>query len=89
EFLKPVITDYEEWEVIFGEPDSLIFTFPEIDYTGAKYKANLYIKWGENFKTKGGQKQKAGIPLPKIESLKNRKFWYSFNPSSDLLSNIF
>jgi len=89
EFLKPVVTNYENLKSIKIEPDMSVFVYPEIDYSKTKYKANDYIVWGKNLKTKGGQKQEAGIPLPKIKSLRGRKYWYSFQPSDDLLSNVF
>jgi hypothetical protein len=88
-FLKPVITNYENVDFIKIEPDQLIFLYPEVPYKETNYVANFYIKWGENYKTKGGQKQEAGIPLPKIQSLKGRKYWYSFKPSEELLAKIF
>ncbi|MEM5810090.1 MAG: hypothetical protein QW156_04360, partial [Candidatus Aenigmatarchaeota archaeon] len=88
-FLKPVITEYEEWEKISGEPDALVFVFPEVDYRKTSFKACEYIDWGKKLKTKGKQKQEANIPLPNAPSLKGRKFWYSFQPNPVLLSNIF
>ncbi|NPV10410.1 MAG: hypothetical protein HPY57_01280 [Ignavibacteria bacterium] len=87
-FLKPVITEYEDWTFISGYPDSLILIFPEINYKKVDFKAKDYIKYGEKMTSKGKQKQAAGIPLPLISSLKGRKFWYSFIPSIPL-SNIF
>jgi len=88
-FLKPVITSYEETKNINIEPDMLVFLYPEINYKKNKYVANKYIEWGKKQKTKGRQKQSPGISLPRIESLKNRKYWYSFKISNDLLAKIF
>lgn len=89
QFLKPVITDFENWHKIIGMPETMIFCYPEIDYKKSHYKANEYIKYGKNLKSKGKQKQKAGLLLPEIQSLKNRKYWYSFIPQFELSSNIF
>ncbi|MFC1568298.1 Eco57I restriction-modification methylase domain-containing protein [Candidatus Margulisiibacteriota bacterium] len=42
-----------------------------------------YISWGEKQKTRKRQKTKAGIPWPKTETVKNRKYWYSI-PENNL-----
>ncbi|MEO0160406.1 MAG: DNA methyltransferase, partial [candidate division WOR-3 bacterium] len=55
-FLKPVITEYEDWTFISGYPDSLIFIFPEINYKKVDFKAKDYIKYGEKMTSKGKQK---------------------------------
>jgi len=89
EFLKPVIIEYEEFKKINVEPNGLIFVYPEIEYTKTLYKANEYIKWGRDLRSKGRQKQKKGIPLPQIRSLQNKKYWYAFKPNLKLQSNVF
>jgi hypothetical protein len=89
EFLKPVITEFENCKKIGIEPNLSVFMYPEINLGQKTYKANDYIEWGKNVKSQGRQKQKAGIPLPKLRSLEGRKYWYSFNPSKKLLSNLF
>ncbi|MDA3887162.1 MAG: Eco57I restriction-modification methylase domain-containing protein [Candidatus Delongbacteria bacterium] len=48
-----------------------------------------YIKWGETQKTKKKQKTKAGIPWNKVESVKNRKFWYSIPEKNLLTTKLF
>ena len=89
DLLKPVVTQFENCKDIKLEPDFFVFLYPEIKLSEKNFKANAYIKWGQHVKSKGGQKQKAGISLPKLKSLEGRKYWYSFNPSEKLLSNIF
>ena len=50
-----------------------------------------YILWGESQKTSARQKSKAGVPWPKVPSVKNRRYWYSIQaiPPADLICNRF
>jgi len=52
-------------------------------------KVLSYIEWGEKQVTRKGQKTKAGIPWNKVESVKNRKYWYSIPKNNLLPTNIF
>lgn len=42
-----------------------------------KTGALRYIQWGEKQKTKPGQKEKGGTPFPEVDTVRNRKLWFS------------
>jgi type I restriction enzyme M protein len=42
-----------------------------------KTGAMRYIRWGEKQKTKPGQKEKGGTPFPEVDTVRNRKLWFS------------
>jgi len=49
--------------------------------------AKKYVEWGARQKTRGRQQVKAGIPWPKVESVKRRKpAWYAL-PQKDLIQS--
>jgi len=49
-----------------------------------------YIEWGEKQKTRKRQKTEAGIPWPKVETVKNRKpCWWSIPYKNLLPTNLF
>jgi len=88
DYLKPVVIDYENCETNKLNPNMVLFSFPEIDYSTVAWKACDYIAWGNTIETKGKQKQVAGIALSQTSSLKGRRFWYSFS-TPDVESDIF
>lgn len=52
-----------------------------------------YIEWGEQQKTTRGQKTRAGISWPLVESVRSRPFWYSLSkknlePASQFMQYI-
>ena len=83
EFLKPVIKSPRECEEIIIGPNKLQFKVficnkPKIELTGTN--ALKYIKWGENqvIEVKSGSnKGKKVNGYDKLETVKNRKYWYS------------
>lgn len=88
DYLKPVVIDYEDCKTNRLKPNMVLFSFPEIEFSTVKLKACDYILWGHSIKTKGKQKQQAGIPLSQTSSLKGRKYWYAFS-APDIESDIF
>ncbi|MBW2003416.1 MAG: Eco57I restriction-modification methylase domain-containing protein [Deltaproteobacteria bacterium] len=48
-----------------------------------------YIQWGELQKTRKRQKTEANIPWPKVETVKNRKYWYSIPEKNLIASRLF
>lgn len=64
----------------------------EIESVGKKelgQGVSNYITWGEKQITRKRQKTEAGIPWPKVESVKNRKYWYSIPKQNLIGANIF
>lgn len=88
-FLRPVVDDYGDFKSIAIKPNKLLFSYPEINFKKTSFRANEYIIWGAMLATPGRQKQSKGVPLPKIKSLKGRKYWYSCIVDQDLLSDVF
>jgi hypothetical protein len=87
EFLKPVIKSPREIKTIIIRPEDLRYRI----FMCHKSKKDLkgthaleYIKWGEKQKTKGRQKQEAGIPWSQVASIAGRAHWYSLDEKSPM-----
>jgi hypothetical protein len=83
-FLKPVVKSPREIKTILIRPQDLRYKVfmchlskAELKKQGKTY-ALEYIKWGECQESKGHQdKQKAGIPLPQLQSFAGRTYWHA------------
>ena len=87
EFLRPVVKSPREIKKILIDVNNLgtrVFMCglsKESLLQSKKLHALAYIEWGEKQKSKGHQgKQRSGIPLPQLESFRNREFWYKLTP---------
>jgi hypothetical protein len=80
EFLRPVIKSPREVTAIYVPPSSLktrvfVCNRPKTLLQGTN--ALCYIEWGEKQKSKGRQKQEAGVPWPELPTMRGRHYWYS------------
>ena len=80
EFLKPVIKSPREVTAIYVSPSSLktrvfVCNRPKTLLQGTN--ALCYIEWGEKQRSKGRQKQEAGVPWPELPTMRGRHYWYS------------
>ncbi|MCK4375771.1 MAG: Eco57I restriction-modification methylase domain-containing protein, partial [Candidatus Brocadiae bacterium] len=79
-FLRPVLKSPKEVTAVYVRPGSLrtkLFCcdLPKSELRGTR--ALAYIEWGETQRSRGRQKQKAGIPWPELPTVSRRKFWYA------------
>jgi len=90
-YLTPLIRSAKSLDSLKISNDSEYFVL-EIDQLE---KSNLgpnlteYINWGETQVTRKRQKTSAGIPWPKTESVKTRKYWYSIPKNNLRKTNLF
>nr|MDO8118101.1 Eco57I restriction-modification methylase domain-containing protein [Candidatus Sigynarchaeota archaeon] len=90
EYIKPIIRSSKDirnltlkrehaWTTrVLSIPDVPVDQLERAGYPGIA----SYIEWGEKQFTKGGQKTRAGIPWPKVQTVRNRKYWYAIPPSN-------
>jgi len=94
EYLKSVIKSPQECQTIHVDPDSLktkvlICSKPKSELVSTNILR--YIDWGGNQKTKGRQKQAAGIKFSKVKTVAGRTNWYEldFKKIPDIFCNRF
>ncbi len=88
-YLKPLIrnSDVVTMLLVKNTKGNFVLSIPSLSKQEIKSKSSTvlaYIEWGEKQVTRKRQKTEAGIPWPKVESVKNRKFWYTI-PEQNLL----
>ena len=94
EFLEPVIKSPREVTTIYVPPSSISTKVFICDLPKSQLKGTnvlRYIEWGEKQKTKGRQKQAAGVPWPELPTVRGRERWYSLTlkDPSDFFCNRF
>lgn len=97
EFLLPVVKSSKEFKKIIPSKDDLNFYLFSCNVSKKTLKlknktgALNYIIWGESQKTVARQKTPAGVPWPKVPSVKSRKNWYTIESLStaDIVCNRF
>lgn len=95
EFLIPIIrnSDIIQTLNVMNTRDNFVLSVPSVSKEELKGKKSLnllsYISWGEKQVTRQRQKTEAGIPWNKVETVKNRKYWYSIPPKNLEPANLF
>ncbi len=97
EYLKPVIRSSKDINELTVQHDhawtTRVLCIPPVPVTELERKGHhgiaSYIKWGERQATSKGQKTIAGIPWPRVQTVKNRQCWYSIPPSNLLETRHF
>ena len=82
EYLVPVIKTPKECASILVKSSALntkVFVCQKSLHSLSGTSVIEYIKWGSKQKTKGRQKQKAGIKWNDVATVESRKYWYSLN----------
>ncbi|MBU2589811.1 MAG: Eco57I restriction-modification methylase domain-containing protein [Nanoarchaeota archaeon] len=73
--------------------NNFVLAIPTISKNTLKNKGHInllsYLEWGEKQVTRKRQKTEAGIPWPKVETVKNRKYWYSIPEKNLTPTNLF
>jgi len=73
--------------------DNFVLAIPPISKSELRKRNDLgilsYIEWGEKQVTRQRQKTKAGIKWPNVETVKNRKVWYSIPEKNLVPTNLF
>ncbi|MCX6159340.1 MAG: Eco57I restriction-modification methylase domain-containing protein [Ignavibacteriae bacterium] len=91
DYVVPIIRsskDVNSFEINISN-DNYVLSIPSDDKSNLKRGVRKYIEWGEKQKTRERQKTKAGIPWPKTETVKARKYWYSIPKQNLLKTNLF
>jgi hypothetical protein len=90
EFIKKIITSPKQIENILIDANKIktkIFACNKSKNELKKYPQALnYILWGEKQVTRKHMKTPAGIPFPKVESVKNRKNGWWIIPENNIIS---
>ncbi len=95
EYLKPLIrsSDVIKSLNVRNTLNNYVLSIPPISKSELKSLEHTgvlaYIEWGEKQVTRKRQKTEAGIPWPKVETVKNRKFWYSIPEKNLRPTNLF
>ncbi|MBU4266497.1 MAG: hypothetical protein KKE96_04645 [Candidatus Altiarchaeota archaeon] len=95
DYIKPLIRSSDIVKTLHVKDtlNNYVLSIPQISKTklkNQKYNSILsYINWGEKQVTRKRQKTVAGIPWPKVETVKNRKYWYSIPEKNLRPTNLF
>lgn len=91
DYLVPIIRNSKQVEklLIDSNSSSYVLGIGPVVKIDLKKGVFNYINWGEKQVTRKRQKTDSGIPWPKVESVKNRKFWYSIPKKNLMGAEIF
>jgi hypothetical protein len=94
-YLTPLIRNSEVVKTlnIVDTGNNFVLSIPSVSKQELRKENFLniinYIEWGEKQVTRQRQKTEAGIPWNKVETVKNRKYWYSIPQKNLESTNLF
>ncbi len=91
DYLLPIIrssNDIDCMEISFKEAN-YVLSIPSVSKNELAKHAHEYVLWGEKQKTRKRQKTQEGVPWPKVETVKARKYWYSIPENNVVMAKLF